>query len=179
MLNRLKGSRGYLCGAMCRVPDSGVQWRATLREMTKELEVKWLDPTDKPIDGFDEINLKRRLLEAKEREDWMRVKELVKPIRCVDLRMVDVSDFLVVKLDMEVQQCGTYEELFLANREKKPVIVFCPQGKREIPNWLFGTLPHDLFFRDLDEVVAYLWHVAVDDNVDSLRRWYFFDYERV
>ena len=178
-MNRLRGSRGYLCGPMDRVSDGGIEWRVNLRDMTTELGIKWLDPCDKPIQGFDETSLRVRIHEAKAVGDWDEVTRLIKPIRCVDLRMIDVSDFIVAKLDAHERGCGTYEEITTANRQKKPVIIWCPQGKAEIPNWMFAMLPHRLFFRDLDEVVGYLWHVAHDDVVEHLRRWYFFDYGRV
>ena len=48
---------------------------------------------------------------------------LMKTIRSVDLRLVDISDFLIVSLDLNTHPCGTYEEIFLANRQKKPIII--------------------------------------------------------
>ena len=47
----------------------------------------------------------------------------MKQIRPVDLRMVDICDFLIVNLDLEVHATGTYEELYWANRCIKPILV--------------------------------------------------------
>jgi hypothetical protein len=68
------------------------------------------------------------------------------------------------------------EELFWANRMKKPILVRVEQGKRNAPDWLFGTLPHQLIFSTWNEVVTYLRHVAKDEYVDHLRRWRFFNF---
>jgi len=206
MRNRLRGARGYLCGPMDRAIDGGVEWRVTLKEMTSGLEVCWLDPCDKPIDGFDESGLRARLLKLKREGDYASVAQLVKPIRCVDLRMVDLCDFMVAKIDVDtdavyskmleammagqlkeakalcldlVSGCGTYEEISWANRCKKPVIPWCPAGKVSIPNWMFAMLPHQMMFGDLDGVVSYLWHVAKDDVVEHHKRWYFFRYDKM
>jgi len=58
----------------------------------------------------------------------------MKQIRPVDLRMVDICDFLVVNLDLQVHACGTYEELFWANRMKKPVLIRIEQGIEHTPD---------------------------------------------
>ena len=42
--------------------------------------------------------------------------------------MVDICDFLVVNLDLDVHATGTYEELYWANRMKKPILVRIEQG---------------------------------------------------
>ena len=44
----------------------------------------------------------------------------MKIIRCVDLRMVDISDFLVVNLDPDIPTFGTHEEIANANRQRSP-----------------------------------------------------------
>ena len=94
-------------------------------------------------------------------------------IRNTDLRMVDLSDFLIVNLDIDKQPCGTYEELFLANRQKKPIILRIPQGKENTPDWLLGTIPHETIFSSWEEIKAYLNTVNEGHGrLDS--RWMFF-----
>ena len=99
---------------------------------------------------------------------------LMKTIRSVDLRLVDISDFIVVNLDLNIHPCGTYEEIFWANRQKKPVIMRVLQGKENAPDWLFGTFPHQHIFSDWNDVYAYLEHVNSAENVNNYNRWYFF-----
>lgn len=176
-LNRLAMNRGYLCGAMDRVKDGGVGWREHIKTALKDLKIIWLDPTCKPIDiGIEDLENRQLRKKAKEHGDFQFVREQMKQIRPVDLRMVDICDFLVVNIDLEVHATGTYEELFWANRMKKPVLVRITQGKESCPDWLFGTLPFEMIFSTWKEVHAYLRHIAHDPVIDRLNRWYFFNF---
>lgn len=175
--NRLRYMRGYLCGAMDRVADGGETWRVSLQKDLADLGVFWLDPTHKPIDiGIEDATMRAEIKDLKQIGLYDEVSPPVKVIRAVDLRMVDISDFLVVNLDLEIHACGTYEELFLANRQKKPIIIHVEQGKENAPNWLFGTLPHEMIFSTWDEVKGYLRHVAKDSTIQHFNRWMFFNF---
>lgn len=176
-MNRLALNRGYLCGAMDRVTDGGVGWRQDLIESLKNLKILWLDPCRKPIDvGVEDLENRALRHKAKRAGDYEFVRTQMKQIRPVDLRMVDICDFVVVNLDLAVHACGTYEELFWANRMKKPVLVRVEQGIEHTPDWLFGTLPFELIFSTWDEVKKYLRHIAHDPVIDRLNRWYFFNW---
>jgi hypothetical protein len=176
-MNRLAFNRGYLCGAMDRVKDGGIEWREQIKSSLVDLKVLWLDPTNKPINiGIEDLENREYRRHCKQKGDFESVRSEMKQIRPVDLRLVDVCDFLVVNVDLDVHACGTYEELFWGNRMKKPILVRLVQGKRECPDWLLGTLPHQLIFSTWEEVIAYLRHVAHDDHVDTLRRWMFFNF---
>lgn len=176
--NRLKGNRGYLGGAMDRVLDGGVGWRINLQRELADLDVIWMDPTSKPIEiGIEDLENREYRHKMKECGSFDTVSTDMKIIRCVDLRMVDLSDFLIVSIDLDVHQCGTYEELFLANREKKPIILMITQGKKNCPDWLLGTVPHDLIFNSWEEVKQYVRHVAHDPVINTFRRWMFFNYD--
>lgn len=178
MRNRLCYTRCYLCGAMDRAADAGVGWRREIKRVLSDLDILWLDPCRKPIDIGTEDEASRRLRrQRKAAGDYAAVKLEMDPIRRVDLRMVDKSDFLVVNLDMDIHACGTYEEIFWANRMKLPVFIHCEQGKQCIPDWMFGTLPHSYFHSTWDEVYAHIRYVANSpDFNDTSGRWYFFDW---
>lgn len=176
-MNRLAWNRGYLCGAMDRVTDGGIGWRQDLIQSLKHLNILWLDPTRKPIDiGVEDLENRALRHKAKRAGDFEFVRTQMKQIRPVDLRMVDICDFVVVNLDLSVHACGTYEELFWANRMKKPVLIRIEQGVEHTPDWLFGTFPFEMIFSSWDEVKEYLRHVAHDPVIDRLNRWYFFNW---
>ncbi len=176
-INRLRFNRGYLCGAMDRAKDGGLGWRKRIQLALNDLQIVWMDPTDKPIDiGIEDIENRKQRLAWKKSHNFDAVRNDMRIIRSVDLRMVDISDFVIVNIDLSVPSCGTWEELFLANREKKPIIVRVEQGKEECPDWLFGTLPHQFIFSTWDEVHAYLRHVAHDPVIEQYNRWYFFNF---
>jgi hypothetical protein len=85
-----------------------------------------------------------------------------------------LSDLGIVNLDLNVHPCGTLEEIFLANRQKKPIIIHMVQGKDQTPDWLFGTIPHQMIFSSWDDIKEYLSHINSSENIDTYRRWYFF-----
>lgn len=172
-MGKLKGSRCYLSGAMEVCADSGIEWRQTHKPFLKDLGITVLDPTDKPTDLTPETPERWKFLRQTEQYDQLR-KEM-KVLRCVDLRMVDVSDFIIVNLDNDVRTTGTWEEIELANRQKKPIIFRIKQGKKEWPLWLFGMTPHEMVFAEWCEVKDYL--ILVDrGEAPRLSRWLLFDF---
>lgn len=175
-MNRLHHTRGYLCGAMDRVSDGGEEWRISLQKELADLGIFWLDPTHKPIDiGIEDADNRAKVERLKAEGRFEEASDAYKSVRHVDLRMVDIADFLVVNIDLDVHACGTYEELFLANRQKKPIIVRMAQGKTHTPNWLLATLPHRMIFSTWSGVSAYLRYVASEADVSTHNRWAFFD----
>jgi nucleoside 2-deoxyribosyltransferase len=163
---------------MDRVADGGVEWRRDMRYTLEELQILWLDPTRKPIQmGLENDESRKYRKATKAQGNYSFVTKEMKPIRCVDLRMVDISDFLIVNLDLDIHACGTYEEIFLANRQKKPVFVHVEQGKNNAPDWLFAALPHEYFHSTWEQVYDHVRYVATNPKfIDSTGRWYFFDW---
>jgi hypothetical protein len=160
---------------MDRAPDAGVGWRQKIQSDLSDLDLIWLDPTQKPIDiGLEDINSRQRRTAAKLAGDFDSVAREMKLVRHVDLRMTDVADFLVVHIDTEIYSFGTIEELVTANRMKKPIIVHVEQGKKKSPDWLFAMVPHQMIFSTWEEVYNYLKHIAYDTSIETLNRWLFF-----
>ena len=174
-MNRLKNQRAYLAGAMDRVPDRGAGWRAEITPFLKGMGAVVFNPLNKPTEmGKEDEGTHFLKCSMKEKGQYDELSELMKTIRAVDLRLVDISDFLVVNLDINTHPCGTLEEIFLANRSKKPVVVHIEQGKESAPDWLFGTLPHEMFFSSWEEVKDYLSHIDSSTEIKDHGRWRFF-----
>lgn len=176
MKNRLKGQRVYLAGAMDRVKDRGAGWRTNITPFLEKMGIIVFNPLNKPGNiGLEDDETHRIKKEIKEKKDYDALSSLMKTIRAIDLRLVDISDFIIVNLDLNTHPCGTLEEIFLANRSKKPIIVHIEQGKENTPDWLFGTLPHKMFFSNWNEVESYLKHINSDDDINHENRWRFFN----
>jgi hypothetical protein len=162
---------------MDRTRDNGEGWRKMLRKELGDLGIHWLDPTRKPIDiGREDDASRARRRVAKASGDFLAVGKEMYAVRRVDLRMVDICDWMPVNIDIEIHATGTYEELFLANREKKPILVHVEQGKRKCPDWLFGTIPEHHIFGNWKDLVSYVRHIAHDEIIRPEKRWYFFDW---
>lgn len=174
-MNRLSNQRVYLAGAMDRVPDRGNGWRDNITPFLENLGVIVFNPIKKPtsIGKEDEqVQVLKKLY--KDSQNYDDLSKLMKTIRSVDLRLVDISDFLIVNLDLETHPCGTLEEIFWANRQKKPIIIHMVQGKQNAPDWLFGTIPHEMIFSSWNEIQNYLQHINSSNSIIDYRRWYFF-----
>jgi hypothetical protein len=57
---------------------------------------------------------------------------------------------------------------------KKPIIVHMEQGKANAPDWLFGTIPHNMIFSCWDAVKDYLIYIDMNKDIETFNRWYFF-----
>lgn len=174
-MNNLSKQRCYLAGAIDRVADRGNSWRDDITPFLIGLGIVVLNPLKKPTYFGDEDHetaiYKKQLKKAKRYDE---LASIMKIIRSVDLRMVDISDFLIVNLDLDVHPCGTLEEIFWANRQKKPILIHMLQGKNNAPDWLFGTIPHQFIFDSWQDIGNYLLEVDSMKISEHLDRWCFF-----
>lgn len=176
MNHRLKNQRVYLAGAMDRVADRGNGWRDNITPFLKSLDIVVFNPIKKPtIVGQEDERTHKYKIKLKLEQNYDELSHLMKVIRSTDLRLVDISDFLIVNLDLEVHPCGTYEEIFWANRQKKPIIIHMVQGKQSAPDWLFGTIPHEMIFSSWDLIKQYLSDVNSLAEIKTFNRWSFFN----
>lgn len=174
-MNRLKNQRVYLAGAMDRVIDRGATWRDNITPFLEQLGITVFNPIKKPsVVGREDYETHKLKTQLKLDENYDALADIMRTIRSVDLRLVDISDFLIVNLDLDVHPCGTYEEIFWANRQKKPIIIHMVQGKKSAPDWLFGTIPHQMIFSSWDKVKHYLYHINADSEIITHKRWSFF-----
>ena len=161
-MNDLRGMRCYLSGA---IEFGAGDWRQKLRPFLQSRGVSVFDPTDKKVLGFDEsledVNRRKQL---KRDGNYDQVCREMRRIRCIDLRMVDLSDFIIVNLDLDTYTTGTWEEVTLANRQKKPLIFMVQQGKKHAPDWLFGMIDHEMIKDTWLEVRKFLLFGDLDSR---------------
>lgn len=175
-ISRLNNQRVYLAGAMDRVPDRGTTWRDNITPFLQKLGITVFNPIKKPTDiGLEDNESHAIKTKLKSQHRYDELSSMMKTIRGVDLRLVDISDFLIVNLDLDVHPCGTYEEIFEANRSKKPILIHVEQGKEQAPDWLFGAIPHQMFFSSWQDIENYLIHINNDENINTYNRWRFFN----
>ena len=167
--------RTYLVGAMDRVPDGGEQWRDRITPILENMNVKVLNPCKKPTTTVKEDAETRHWIEYyKETGQYDKIRHHYGIIRNADLRCVDICDFIIAHIDIDTHACGTYEEIVTANRQKKPILIWCEQGKSKAPNWLFFMLPHEQIFSSMEEVINHLRHIDKIEDTRTLSRWFFF-----
>ena len=175
----LNGQRCYLAGPIDHSEDDGIAWRIEMTEWLSERGVMALDPTNKRTSNtiFNEIGDEQKNLgQLRELGRFNELRDAMKPIVLADLRMVEVSDFLIVYLDPSVQMCGTWEELFVGLRQHKPVFVVVNGGKQKLNFWMFGRINPDFVFDSFEDVKNYLDQVDNETIRADSSRWIFFDY---
>ena len=176
-MNRLKNTRCYLGGAMDRTSDNGETWRRQIRHHLDDLGILWLDPTRKPISiGAEDEESRQQRRVNKKAGRYDLVADEMAPIHDVDLRLVNITDFLIVNIDVSIHACGTYFEFKQANDQNKPVLVHIEQSKENCPDWLFACIPHEHIFDTWLDLCQYVRHIANDEVIEHLGRWMFFDF---
>jgi hypothetical protein len=175
LTNNLSGMRTYLVGPMDRVPDGGQVWREKITPILESMNISVLNPCKKQVDNIKEDQQTRNKIEQyKILGEYDKIRSEYGAIRNVDLRCVDISDFIIAHLDINVHMCGSYEEIVTANRQKKPILIWCEQGKSKAPNWLFFMLSHKNIFSSMQEVIDHLKYIDKLESVTNLDRWLFF-----
>lgn len=161
-MKRLYGAMLYLAGPIDNAKDDGVGWRRDLIAKTKHIGLKIIDPTNKPKKFKPEIGTeKQHLLQLKEEGRFAEVVEYVKGFRREDLRFVDISDGIIAYVDPDIHMCGTYDEIFTAECQRKPRMLIVKGGKKRCPNWLFGVFKLEDIFDSVDECVQRLNDIDV------------------
>jgi nucleoside 2-deoxyribosyltransferase len=169
ILNRTKC---YLVGNI-ENSNSPESWRDKVKTELKETGIIFFDPLKKPfMDSINEdkehVAMLQRLRTNGEFEELTRV---MKKIRVEDLSLVDRSDFIIAVVSAKTASWGSAEEVFWANRMKKPIYLVVTEGKRGCPFWIFGTLKHDQIFETIDDVITELKKIDSAEKQIDLTQW--------
>lgn len=172
-MENLKYAICYLIGGIDRQPDNGAGWRERVKKDFADFGMCFIDPLNKPVNiGLEDDDARDRRKLLKSIGEYDEFSRLMKEIRTIDLLFTDKADMAICYIDVEYHMCGTYEEITSLNRSKRPILIVCKQGKQNVPDWLFGMLPHQFFFDDFSQLRSYL--TFVNEAVKPLhKRWKF------
>lgn len=178
--NSIEGVLGlaitYLAGPMQFAKDNGVEWR---REIIRQchhnrINLRFLDPTNK-IEGMNAEDEIQAVKDYRLAEDYESLTKVVKRFRSTDLRCVDYADFIIAHIDTNVHMCGTYNEIFLAESQQKPILAIVNGGPAKAPDWLFGVIDYREMFSSIEGVVDHLnkinkGEIKLDDRWMLIRK---------
>lgn len=140
--NFLQGARVYLAGPMDFVASREVErrygWRNRTRQFLVELGVTVFDPWEKPaVRGLFEYG-KEDNKTIRKRDRWTfepnrkgsairaELAEYFWETMHIDLRMVDISDFVIAYCPTNIYSVGTVHEIVVARSQHKPVLFVSP-----------------------------------------------------
>lgn len=137
--NILEKTRCYLSGPMdfvgSRVVEKYFGWRAILSPILRCFSIRVLDPWNKPMIRGHEKYGQEGVLPNKEQYEadfWTNAATRVRFERDfwetvhIDLRMTDLSDFVVAFVPTNIYSVGTVHEIIVARLQQKPVLMISP-----------------------------------------------------
>jgi len=173
-MNLLKNTKTYLIGPMENDAD-GQDWREYMEERLNSLfGVKCFNPYKQAFincasESLDDIEKRKKWrMKGKFDELHIEMQEVIKR----DLRLIDLSTFIVCNIDPNRPTWGTVHELVLASLQFKPILVRI-KDKAQMPIWLCGLLDHNLFFESFDDIIQYLDGVDKGKIPVSFKYWKF------
>ncbi len=151
----------------------GRGWRETITPTLEGMGITVFNPYIKPfIDDCDEDETVRADLKLKMgREEYDAVAARMKTVRNFDLRLCDLSDFIIAHINPAVASWGSAEEIVTSVRAKKPVFLSIEGGKKACPLWILGMLPHKYIYNNLDEIAAVLKRIDSGEKKIDSTRW--------
>jgi len=173
--NHLKRTKCYLAG---NIENSNAPnyWRDVVKNELKETGIIFFDPLKKPF--MDSVNEDKehidRLVKLRSEAAYQELSKIMRKIRVEDLSLVDRADFLIASISAKTASWGTAEEVFWANRMKKPIFLVVAEGRRACPFWIFGTLPEDQIYDNLEDVIAGIKKLDSGEKPIDLSRWKIF-----
>lgn len=151
----------------------GDEWRNDVRRQLADTGIIFFSPYERPFinDIPEDAQARDELNQGMRTEAWDFVADRMTKIRAHDLRLVDISDFIIARIDPKVVTYGTIEEITTAVREKKPIFLCVVGGKEKTPLWLMGMFPHRYIYDDLDTVVEVVRAIDSEHIRLSSDRW--------
>jgi len=171
MKNILKNTKVYLAGNM-EYTDDSANWRKDVTDKLEKLNIKVLSPLDTMfMFQNDEGDEDRKMLKsARENEDYEYVHNYMKGVVQKDLRLIDLSDYIIVNLEIYKPTFGTMHEIVVADQQKKPIFLVV-NNKQHTPLWLLGLLKPQYIYNNIDDAIEMIRKIDSGEKQIDLRRW--------
>lgn len=171
-IHKLSKTKCYLIGAI-EYDSSASLWRDEIKNQLHDLNILFLDPTDKPfVEKINEDDVfKANLKKYRERGNHKQLHRIMSQIRREDLSLVDKSDFTIHYLDLDKITCGSWEEWFLSIKIKRPSFLVCKQGISKIPLWCYGCVDSGYFFDNFNDLYELIRGLDSGIIPLDLKRW--------
>lgn len=169
--NILNKTKVYLVGHMQY--ENGRGWRETITPSLRSMGITVFDPYHKPfVNESNEGEVEREEMEAQMAAgNYDAVAARMKSIRNFDLRLCDLSDFIIAHINPKIGSWGSAEEIVTCVRAKKPIFLSVEGGKAKTPYWILGMLPHKYIYDDVHGIVETLQKIDSGEKEIDSDRW--------
>lgn len=175
--NLLFRTKTYFIGNL-EFTDDWCSWRDSLSKHLSKIGIICLDPTKECFVNqiFESQDAQERLKSARSIGNLAFVKHYMKEVIRKDLRMVDVSDFLIFRITPDKPTFGSVHEFVHGCHARKPILILI-EDKKTIPLWIAGLVDINLIFETEDELVKYLLDVDSGRQEIDHKYWKLFSEE--
>lgn len=151
----------------------GRGWREDIKPKLTNMGITVFDPYVKPFmdDTNEDESVRGQLKTWMEAGEYDKVSERMKKIRAFDLRLCDLSDFIIAHINPSVASWGSAEEIVTSVRMRKPVFLSIEGSKKVCPLWIMGMLPHKYIYNNTDEIIEALNKIDSGEKVIDNDRW--------
>jgi len=151
----------------------GRDWRNKVKAELCPRGITVFDPYHKPFlnEIKEDEEARAALKEWMDNEEYDRVTDRMKAVRNDDLRICDLSDFIIMYIDPRLASWGSAEEFFTVNRMKKPIFLAIEGGKTKCPLWIMGTIPHKYIYSTVEEIIECVKRIDDGTQVMDNYRW--------
>jgi nucleoside 2-deoxyribosyltransferase len=152
----LNKTKVYLGGNLQHTDDAE-GWRNRLSIELNKRGIEVLDPTKQMFLGQEaETQEARNQLKIWQKEEnFAAIHGFMKEVIRRDLRAVDLSTFLIFRLEPDKPTFGTITEITVAAMQRKPLL-FILEDKKKMPLWLIGMVNMDFVFDSEESLLKYL-----------------------
>ena len=174
-MNTLNQASVYLIGPIDNAGDYGQGWRQKVTPELQQMGITVLDPTNKPGGYLSETSDEQdNINKMKSNEDYKGLKDFMKKIRRCDLRLVDNADFAIAYIDTSVHMCGSYDEIFTAEDQQKPILYIVQGGIETLSSWMFAVIDDfDMVFNTVEGCLEYINKIN-DGEIELSDKWMLF-----
>ena len=152
---------------------NGRGWREDLKPKLASLGITAFDPYHKPFidDVVEDEAARKTLADQMAAGDYDSVADRMRSVRNFDLRLCDLSDFIIAHINPSVASWGSAEEIVTSCRMKKPTFISVQGGKNKCPLWIMGMFPHKYIYNNIDEVYAMIEKIDKEEKIIDSDRW--------
>lgn len=164
-------TRVYLAGNMECTSDCN-SWRNYVKSEMAKMGVVTLSPLETTFynqrseTDEDRENLKSR----REAGLYDEVHEYMRGVIQKDLRLIDISDFIIINLEVDKPTFGTIHELVVATQQKKPIFLVVKDKKRT-PLWLLGLIKPKYIYESIDDVMNKIRDIDSGSHRMDSEKW--------